>query len=168
MKQVPQPRRRHALDAIALCGTVLVACSDGATEASGDGATEVNSITDLAGRWEATRVEFTVIADPQQTAELIQQGGSLVLVIENDGSYRQEVMFPGDNDLEHDEGIVELTGDSLVFDYPAGDGRVSFAYTLFGEVLTLVANIELERGDFGFTSDDFEVPARWEMNLRRS
>jgi hypothetical protein len=167
MKQVPQPRRRHALHAIALCGTLLVAaCGDGATEASGDGATEVNSITDLAGRWEATRVKFTVIADPQQNAEIIQQGGSLVLVIENDGSYRREVMFPGDNDLEHREGIVELTGDSLVFD-PAGDGRVSFSYTLSGEVLTLVANIELERGDFGFTSDDFEVPARWEMSLRQ-
>ena len=54
MKQVPQPRRRHALHAIALCGTLLVACGDGATDAGGDGATEVNSITDLAGRWEAT------------------------------------------------------------------------------------------------------------------
>jgi hypothetical protein len=26
----------------------------------------------------------------------------------------------------------------------------------------------LERGDFGFTSDDFEIPARLEMSLRRS
>ncbi len=67
MKQVPQPRRRHALHAIALCGAVVVACVDGATE--------VNSIPDLAGRWEATGVEYTVIADPQQTAEIIQQEG---------------------------------------------------------------------------------------------
>jgi hypothetical protein len=163
MKQVPQPRRRYALLAIALCGTVVVACSDGPTE--------VNSITDLAGRWEATRVEFTVIADPQQTAEMIQQGGSLVFVIENDGSFRQETTWPGETDLEIDDGIVELTGDSLVFDYSAGDGGegiVSFAYTLSGEVLTLVANLQLERGDFGFTSDDFEVPARVEMNLPRN
>ena len=94
MKQVPQPRRRHALHAIALCGTLLVACSDGATEASGDGETAVNSITDLAGRWEATRAEFTVIADPQQTAEIIKQGGALVMVIENDGSYRRETHVP--------------------------------------------------------------------------
>jgi NDP-sugar pyrophosphorylase family protein len=158
MKQVPQPRRRHALHAIALRGTFAVAC--------GDGPTEVDSLTDLAGRWEATRVEFTVIADPQQTAEIIQQGGSLVLVIEDDGSFRQETTFPGDPDLEIDAGIVELTGDSLVFN-PVGE-TVSFAYTLSGEVLTLVANIELERRDFGFTSDDFEVPARLEMNLRRS
>ncbi len=75
-------------------------------------------------------------------------------------------MFPGETDPEIDAGIVELTGDSLVFD-PAGE-TVSFAYTLSREVLTLVANIALERGDFGFTSDDFEVPARLEMNLRRS
>jgi hypothetical protein len=167
MKQVPQPRRRHALHTIALCGTLLVACSDGATEASGDGETAVNSITDLAGRWEATRVEFTVIADPQQTAEIIQQGGALVMVIENDGSYRRELTLPGETDPDIHADMVELTGDSLVFD-PAGDGRLSFAYTLSGEVLTLVANIELERGDFGLTSDDFEVPARWEMDLRRN
>lgn len=166
MKRVPQPRRRHTLHAIALCGTLLVACGDGATEASGDGETQVNSIDDLAGRWEATRVEFTVIADPQQTAEIIQQGGSLVMVIESDGSYRREFTFPGETEPDIHADIVELTGDSLVFD-PAGDGRLSFAYTLSGEVLTLVANIELERGDFGFTSDDFEVPARWEMSLRQ-
>jgi hypothetical protein len=158
MKQVPEPRRRHALRAIALCGTFVVAC--------GDGPTEVDSINDLAGRWEATRVEYTVLADPQQTAEIIQQGGSLVLLIEDDGSFRQETTFPGDPDLEIDTGVVELTGDSLVFN-PTGES-VSFAYTLSGEVLTLVAEIELERGDFGFTSDDFEIPARLEMNLRRS
>jgi len=166
MKRVPQPRRRHALHAIALCGTLLVACGDGATDASGDGETEVNSITDLAGRWEATRVEFTVIADPQQTAEVIQQGGALVMVIENDGSYRREFTFPGETDPDIRTGIVELTGDSLVFD-PAADGRVSFDYALSGEVLSLVTNLELERGDFGFTSDNFEIPAHWEMSLRR-
>jgi hypothetical protein len=135
-----------------------VACSDGPTE--------VDSIADLAGRWEATRVEFTVTADPQQTAEMIQQGGSLVLVIEEDGSFRQETTFPGDPDQEIDAGIVELTGDSLVFHY--ADDLRSFAYTLSGEVLTMFADVVLERGDFGFTSDDFEIPARLEMSLRRS
>jgi hypothetical protein len=158
MRQVPQPRRRHALHTIALCGTFVVAC--------GDGPTQVNSIADLAGRWEATRVEYTKTADPQQTAEIIQQGGSWVWVIEDNGSFRQENTFPGDPDLEINTGFVELTGDSLVFDY--GGETVSFAYTLSGEVLTLAANIVVERGDFAFTSDEFEIPARLEMNLRRS
>lgn len=158
MKQVSQPRRRHVLHAIALCGTFVVAC--------GDGPTEVDSLADLAGRWVATSVEFTVIADPQQTADIIEQGGTRVLVIEENGSFRQETLFPGDTDTEIDAGIVQLTGDSLVFN-PTGE-TVSFAHTLSGGVLTLEGNIVLERGDFGFTSDEFEIPARLEISLRRS
>ena len=157
MKRIAELRRRHAIHAIALCGTFGVAC--------GDGPAEVNSITDLAGRWEATRVEFTVIADPQQTADIIQEGGALVLVIEDDGSFRQETTFPGDTEPEINVGTVRLTGDSLVFAH--GGETVDFARTLSGGVLTLVADVELERGDFGFTSDEFEIPARLEMSLRR-
>jgi hypothetical protein len=156
MTRVTEPLR-HAIRAIALCGSFGVAC--------GDGPTEVESVTALAGRWEATGVEFTVIADPQQTVDIIQEGGALVLVIEDDGSFRQETTFPGDSEPEIDIGTVQLTGDSLVFDH--GGETVSFAHTLSGEVLTLVGDVELERGDFGFTSDEFEIPARLEISLRR-
>jgi hypothetical protein len=156
MKRMTE-RRRYAIHAIALCGTFGVACSDGPTE--------VDSITDLAGRWEATSTEFTVSADPQQTADIIQQGGALVLIIEDDGRFRQETTFPGDTETEIDVGTVRLTGDSLVLDY--GGETVSYAHTLSGEALTLVGDVELERGDFGFTSDEFEIPARLEIRLRR-
>ncbi|CAN5885166.1 hypothetical protein BH24GEM1_BH24GEM1_05570 [soil metagenome] len=157
MKRMTELRRRHAIHALALCCTFGVAC--------GDGLTEVDSITDLAGRWEATSVEFTVIADPQQTADIIQEGGALVLVIEDDGSVRQETTFPGDTEPEIDLGTVRLAGDSLVFDF--GGETVSFAHTLSSEVLTLAGDVELEQGDFGFTSDEFEIPAQLEMSLRR-
>jgi hypothetical protein len=157
MKRVTELRRRHTIHAIALCGAFGVAC--------GDGPTEIDSITDLAGRWQATSVEFTVIADPQQTADIIQEGGALVLVIEDDGNFRQETTFPGDTEPEIDVGSLRLTADSLVFN-PDGE-TVSFAHTLSGEVLTLVGDVELERGDFGFTSDQFEIPARLEISLRR-
>jgi hypothetical protein len=45
--------------------------------------------------------------------------------------------------------------------------RDRFAHTLSSEVLTLVGDVELEQGDFGFTSDEFEIPARLEISLPR-
>jgi hypothetical protein len=134
----------------------------------GNGPTEVESISDLAGTWTATRVIFTVIADPQQHADLIALGGGTVLVIEADGSCRWEQTFPGDDPPQVDRATVSLSGGNLVFEFLDGEGgTLTLAFTLSGNVLTLVGDVKLERGDYGLTSDEFAILARMEMDLRR-
>lgn len=138
--------------------------------ACGNGITEIQDLSDVAGTWVATRAEFTVIADPSQNADLIALGGSFVMVIEAAGSFRFETRFPGEDMLQTAQGTVHLSGSTLVFEFDPATGEggtLSFSATLAAGRLRLVGEVTLERGDFGFTADEFGIPTRLEMDLRR-
>jgi hypothetical protein len=140
--------------------TVLaVGCGDGTRLGPVD---FVVTMSDLAGAWTATKWEYTLELDPAQKADIVQQGGSAALRINASGTYSGSVRFPHDEHETPLAGTITLRGDSLVFQTP-------FAFRLTPSTLTLSGGkVALEDGDFGLTSDQFEVQSTLEIGFRRT
>jgi hypothetical protein len=132
----------------------------------GDSLTEVESISDLAGTWSAIHVKVTLISDPSQRVEWVpSDGGSISLIISADGQYRWELIGPGDDSPHVDRGTVRLSGSNLIL--TGSDWVHTYAFTLTNGLLSLVGDIAAESGDWGFTSEEYDIMVRQEIDLRR-
>jgi len=132
----------------------------------GDSLTEVESLSDLAGTWSAISVKVTLISDTSQHVEWVpSDGGSILLFVSSDGQYRWEVTDPGDDSPHVDHGTIRLSGGNLVLE--GNDWLHIYAFTLANGLLSLVGDIQAESGDWGFTSEEYGILVRQEIDLRR-
>ncbi len=95
-------------------GLIFFQCDDSATDTDDNG--EQNSLT---GTWTATKFEFTNKDNPAQTIDLVQQGFSVTIKIEADGSYALTIAFAGQV-REQEEGTITIDGNQITVD-PEGD-----------------------------------------------
>jgi len=124
--------------------------------------TEETSVADLEGTWEGVEVLFISLPDEADTVDVIPDGGSLTLIIDDDGRYGLALSLPGDLPaLENgtvfiDEGRLILIGDS-----PLSDTLI-FIFELTGNTLILSGN-----GEYDFDGDGNDDPAAIEAELQR-
>ena len=93
-------KRHLTISALALI--LMSAC----TEATG-----VEPV-DLAGTWTAASLEFTSVEHPELTADLVDEGANLSLLLDAEGGFTLTFTFPQAED-EVDTGTYEVEGSSL-------------------------------------------------------
>ena len=99
-------RRALFLAVLALLA-IFSACDSGEDDFSLEG-TNI-SMSEIAGTWTATRAFFSRAADgPAVEVEIIAQGGTATLVIQNNGRFTFTTMLPGE--------AAEVTTGQLGFD----------------------------------------------------
>jgi hypothetical protein len=149
-------RRGLALLAnITAIGILLPAC--------GDLSEFIQPITpaEISGEWHATDLVLTNAADPTQSFDAIDAGGSLFLRFSLDGAFQSIIQTPGQADdvetgtyqiLETDEFILveptDAPNDTIHFAYEFQKSKTSFSLTLITDDL-----------DYDFDGDGNEVPA---------
>lgn len=120
---------------------VLVASSLGLIGCDEGGSTEPE-ISQFAGVWTATTVQYTAHADAQRTLDIVPLGGGLSLNIDSDGDFSGTLTFPGEDPIPL-TGSVTLVGNNqadIDFVWPGGvtppidDFRAT--YSLQGDNLT--------------------------------
>ncbi|TFH64663.1 MAG: hypothetical protein E4G90_07640 [Gemmatimonadales bacterium] len=119
-------------------------------------------IADLTGTWNATVVEFTNPANTAVKFELINEGGSLSLVVAANGDYTLNVLFPGDP-VEVQQGTIGIVGNVLTLSETGQGSPTDFVFTLSGNTLTLTTN-DVE---FDFDDDGTDEPASLRIVFQR-
>lgn len=124
------------------------------------------SITDIAGNWTATQAIFSSVDIPNKGfLDIIDEGGSLTLSIQNNGRFKLTIMLPGEanqvfeGQLGFDEEWLAVSYDELPGDYD----YLFFDLNDSKTVLTI-------RGDAGydFDEDGIEDPASMDLILSRN
>lgn len=130
-------RVSQALALVGLAG--VLACSDAVAP------------EDIAGDWTATSFVFTSVADPDESVDIIDAGGSLSTTFEADGDYAITYSFAGSTDT--DGGTYTIDGDHITLD--DGTDPISGTIELSGDTMTL----RLTGAEFDFDDDGTDDPA---------
>lgn len=139
--------RFAALAAVA----VFLACGDGGNSPSPN---------KFAGTWDATKMEFTNVANTAEKVDVIAAGGTFVILIESTGDYQWTVDIPGEP-LETSSGTWSASADVFTTKETGSSGNMQFDWSLNGNTLTLAgANVE-----FDFDDDGLEDAARLTLVL---
>lgn len=105
-------RLRRIIPIIALSGAVaLVACDDDPTGIQ---------ISDFAGSWTASVVQYTAHADASRQLDIVSVGGGLTLVVGSDGTYSGTFTHPqlGTIPITGSVTLVSDTEADIVFNWP--------------------------------------------------
>ncbi len=136
------------ITAILAVFTLFSSCSDGDEDFSQTGTNL--SVTDIAGSWTATSATFS----GPEFFDLLADGGTVTLVIQNNGHFTFTMKVPGEPD-EVSTGKLGFDGEFLVviFDDDPGE-EASFFISLVNNILTLRGQTEMDldgngKEDFG-------------------
>jgi hypothetical protein len=120
------------------------------------------SMADLEGTWEGAELLFISQPDEADTVDVISDGGSLTLIIDDDGSYGLAMTLPEDLPaLENGTVFIDEARLILIGDSPLSDVMV-FNFELAADTLFLDGNSE-----YDFDDDGTDEPALIEAELQR-
>jgi len=88
------------------------------------------------GTWEATKVEYTSVANPATKVDLIALGGSYSVALDDNGSFQASLRSPGETVPVLASGAWSVEGSTFTLAPNAGSPLV-FSYTLSGTTLTV-------------------------------
>lgn len=137
----------------------LPACDGGSNGLNGLDDMDGPDMRDFVGTWIATSIEFTNKADPSETVDPIQQGGTATLTISannsQNGTFTFVTNFPGKptkttmGSLHFEDGFL------IVVDDEVPDDPLRFLFTKSDDRLTL----QEEDSEFDFDNDGIVEPA---------
>ena len=140
---------------------VLVALGAFAGACGGSSSPTAPSVQTLAGTWRATRAEFTSATNASVKVEVISRGATLVLVLDQGGTFTQTFTAPG-APSEVTTGTWSASSDVLTL--RRGPSNISqFDMTLSGTTLTLTGGSAL----FDVNGDDVDEEAKLSVTLVR-
>lgn len=117
----------------------------------------------LAGTWQATKVEYVLVANPNTRIDLVQLGGTATLVLESAGAFTAVSTFPGEPPFTS-AGTWSASADVLTLSFISGQfGTWQFDMTLSGNTLTLSG----ADADFDVDDDGQDDPAKLNLVLVR-
>ena len=130
-------KKRHLffLTAILTIFTLFTYCSDDDEDFSQTGTNL--SVSDIAGNWTATQATFKGI-------DLLADGGSITLNIQNNGRFTFTMKLPGEPD-DISTGKLGFDGEwlAVIFDDDPGE-EASFFISLVNNILTLRGETEMD------------------------
>lgn len=143
----------------------LIALSVAATSCGDE--TTAPKPAELAGTWNATKIEYVNRANPSQHVDLIAAGGSATLTLGTDRSFRYIVAAAGDTP-DTTSGTYEVKGDAgdlMVWTIPFDGGALEwpFDFSWSGDTMTLSAG-----ANYDFAGDGTPEAADWNMAFRRA
>lgn len=108
----------------------------------------------LLGTWDATKMEFTSVADPQDKEDVIADlGGEFVMIIAANGGCTGELTVPPDP-LENMAGTWSASADVFTLHWSGDTHTTQFDMTLSGNTLTLAG------GDVNYNFGTGDEPAK--------
>jgi len=145
------------ITAILAVFTLFTSCADDDEDLSQTG--KNLSVSDIAGSWTATSATFS----GPQFFDLLADGSTVTLVIQNNGRFTFTMKVPGEPD-EVSTGKLGFDGEwlAVVFDDDPGE-EASFFISLVNNILTLRGQTEMDLDGNGI--EDFGI---LEMILERS
>ena len=126
--------------------TVSLACG-------GDGSGP--SRDQFAGTWDATKLEFTNVANTSQKVDIIALGATFVIVLESTGDYQETLVVPG-SAPENTTGTWSVSSDVITIKETGSSGDQQFNWSLSGNTLTISG----ANTDFDFNGDGVDEPAK--------
>lgn len=137
---------------LALIAAGLAAC----------GGSDEPSMENLSGIWRATRLEFVNAANSSQRVELIAQGATLELNLNDNGAYRATLVMPGEPG-EVTDGTWSYTSDTFTLQGAGASFSLVFDLDLQDDRLTLAG----ADAEYDFDDDGTDEPATLTMELVR-
>lgn len=131
------------------------------TAAGCSSATDPGPPASLVGTWDATRMVLTSRDDPEISPDLIEEGASFTLVIDDDGRYSASLEFADQSSTER--GTLEVSGSTITFDPDGDDPPRDGSWSLEGDG-TLVIEGETS---FDFNLDGVPESADLLLELER-
>jgi hypothetical protein len=138
----------RSISAVVLTATIAVACSD--TVAPAD-----LTVGDLAGAWNATKLEFTNVANSAQVFDLVANGGTFTLTLQSNGQFNGTQSLATLN--ETFSGTVTVSNAVLTLTDTDSGEVTTFTITAYdGSTITMHSNSNVS-WDFGFDGSDEEA-----------
>lgn len=136
---------------------LLAALTVGAGMACGGGSGP--SAEALTGRWNATKAEFVLKADPSTKVDVVATGGAVSLLLNQDKSFTLTVTAPQESP-EVMTGTWSSSADVLTLTFQTGlNGNMQFDMSLSGNTLSLIG------ADAPFDVDDDGVEEETKLNV---
>jgi len=107
--------------------TVSLACG-------GDGSGP--SRDQFVGTWDATKLEFTNVANTSEKVEIISLGATYTIVLESNGTYGATLVVPG-SAPELTTGTWSVSSDVITIKETGSSGDQQFNWSLSGNTLTI-------------------------------
>lgn len=125
------------------------------------------SMADIAGTWNATTANFSSyeLDDDGQPffMDIIAEGGSFTLVIQNNGRFTSTITLPGEPD-NISTGQLGFDDQWLAISFDEDPGEYEYYFIeLVSEILTLRGETE-----FDFDDDGLEEPASIDLVMERA
>ena len=98
---------------LSLCFLLCIGCSEDEGEFDFPLEGSNLSMADIAGSWTAIFAEFQLLSDPNNNVEIVSQGGSMTLNIQNNGRFTSTINVPGGSS-EQFSGQLGFSGSQLV------------------------------------------------------
>jgi hypothetical protein len=122
---------------------------------------------ELAGTWNATKVEYVNRTNSSQRVDLVAAGGSATLTLGADRTFRFILAAAGDTP-DTTSGTYEVkgdVGDLMVWKIPFDGGELesAFDFTWSGDSMTLAAG-----ANYDFAGDGTPEASDWNMAFRRA
>ena len=156
--------RNRLLHALLLLPLLLVAACDGGSDDDFSLVGTNLSVSDIAGAWVATRAAFSPEADgPAQEVDLVAQGGTVTLNIQNNGRFTLTLSLPG-APPETATGRLGFDEDLLVVSFDDDPDDFDF----FGIQATPTTLSVQGPGEFDFDGDGTDEAARLELDFVRA
>ncbi len=150
----PHRRLLTGLSVSAVCLAGLVGCGD-----LNDFVQPTITPAQLSGEWRATDLVLTNQADPTQSFDVIDAGGSLFLRFSLEGEFQSIIQAP-DQDDNVETGTYEIVNDFIVVqptEAPQDTIQLSYEFQDSNTRFTLV--ILSDDFDYDFDGNGNEVPA---------
>jgi hypothetical protein len=88
------------------------------------------------GTWDATKVEYTSVANPATKVDLIALGGAFVVTLDGGGTFQASLRSPGETVPALATGTWSVEGGTFTL-APSTGSPLMFSYTLSGTTLTV-------------------------------
>lgn len=151
-------RARWGVAVLALMVVGLASCGDKSTAPKPE---------ELAGTWNAIKIEYVDRANSSQKVDLVAAGGSATLTLDADQTFRFILAASGETP-DTTSGTYEVkgdVGDLMVWKIPGGPGSLEspFDFTFSGSSLTLSGG-----ANYDFDDNGVGEPADWNMAFSRA
>jgi hypothetical protein len=104
------------------------------------------AIPDLVGTWDATKLEFTRVANPSQKVDVIALGATFWIALDADSTWLAVVTIPLSTP-DTTTGTWSAGTDVVTLQEDGATGNQQFDYVLSGSTLTLTgANVDYDFG----------------------
>ena len=125
---------------------VSLACGD-----SGNGPNR----DQFAGTWDATKLEFTNVANTSQKVDVIAAGAPFVIVLESNGTYQATIVIPG-QPADNTTGTWSVSSQVFTLRETGVSFDLQFSWSLSGNTIT-ISGADTE---FDFNDDGTDEPAK--------